>query len=624
MCGIVGKLYFNNKPVAESGLKAMADAIAHRGPNQAGFWTNNNVGFGFRRLSIIDLSSAGNQPMSDREGMTWIVFNGEIYNFRLLRQELEKDGVKFKSKTDTEIIIYLYKKYGIDCLQKLRGMFAFAIWDENKKQLFLARDRLGKKPLKYYYDKNVFIFASELKAILKCPEVKKEPDFEALDEYLTYQYVPHPKTGFKNIWKLPPAHYMIVKSSGEVEQKQYWQIDHSKKICLSEKEWEEKIVDKLRESVRSRLVADVPLGAHLSGGIDSSLIVALMAQETNEPVKTFSIGFKESEFNELPYAKMVADKYKTDHHEFIVEPKALEVLPKLAYHYEEPFADSSALPTWYLCEITKQHVTVALNGDGGDENFAGYERYSGMKFFNQLKYLPAKQLLAQINRALYHLTNVKIFSNAYRWFQSYDADRETFYRNIIDYLSQKDKKMIYAPKLAALAEHSRWRSFLHEKFQKTQGLDWLDQLLSVDINSYLPDDLLVKVDIASMAHALEVRSPFLDHEFMELMAMMPSELKIKGASKKYILKRVAENYLPPECLYRRKQGFSVPLKYWFRNELADYLKSFLNKNFASNYGLNQDGIRQMIDGHVSGKENYANSLWAILFLCQWLKIWFEN
>lgn len=624
MCGIAGKIYFNDQRVTEEELRKMGASLKHRGPDQADIRVNGRWGFAFQRLAIIDTSEAGNQPMADAEQKTWIVFNGEIYNFRELRAELEHDGIRFRSKTDTETIIYLYKKYGPACVHKLRGMFAFALYDTTKEELFIARDRVGKKPLKYYHDNNVFIFASELKAILQCPEVKKEPDFDALDEYLTYQYVPHPKTGFKNIWKLPPAHYMIIRADGSTEQKKYWRIDYQKKLDLSEAEWEQKISDKLREAVRLRLVADVPLGAHLSGGIDSSLVVALMAQEINEPIQTFSIGFKESEFNELPYARMVAEKYNTNHHEFIVEQKALEILPQMAYHYEEPYADSSALPTWYLSRMTKQHATVALNGDGGDENFAGYERYAAMQLFDQLKHIPAKQLLAAINQKLHHLTNQPIFNHAHRWFRSYDADKETFYKNIMTYLTQADKQHIYAPAASAPANNSRWQSFLHEKFKEAEGYDGLDQLLYVDINSYLPDDLLVKVDIASMAHALEVRSPFLDHEFMELAAQMPARLKIKSGNKKYLLKKIAEKHLPFACIYRKKQGFSIPLKHWFQGDYAAYLKSFLHKKFIGRYGLNPDGIHDMIAAHAAHKDNYGNRLWAILMLCQWLDVWFEH
>lgn len=624
MCGIVGRLNFNKDNFISEGLiKEMVKVLFHRGPDDQGIFIEKNIGLGHSRLSIIDLSPAGHQPMSDKEGKIWITYNGEIYNFLDLRRDLEKEGIKFKSKTDTEVIIELYKKYNIDCLKYLRGMFAFAIWDKEKQQLFLARDRVGKKPLKYYYDSNCFIFASELKAILKNPEVKKQPDYNAIDEYLTYQYVPHPKTGFKDIYKLEPAHYLIIKDDGKIIKQRYWRLDFSQKIDLSESEWEEKISEKLRESVRLRLISDVPLGAHLSGGIDSSLVVALMAQEIREPIKTFSIGFKEGDYNELPYARLVSQRYKTEHQEFIVEPNAIELLPKLVKQYEEPYADSSALPTWYLSEITKRYVGVALNGDGGDENFAGYTRYDAMKLFWWLSNIPFKNSFKKINQIVYQITKIKIFQKGYRFLDSYSKNPMDFYLRLIDYFSPEEKELIYTPELVQKIKKSRWHSFLEERFSDYKDLDWLDKILCADINSYLPDDLLVKVDIASMAHSLEVRSPFLDQEFLELTAKMPSNLKMRGFNKKYLIKKIAEKYLPKECIYRPKQGFGIPLEHWFRGKLENYLReNLLDKKFLD-YGFKRQGIEKLINDHKNYRQNYANHLWALLFLRQWFKTWFE-
>lgn len=623
MCGIVGKLYFNkDKGIYEKEIREMTKILVHRGPNDEGIFLDGNLGLGHCRLSIIDLSPAGNQPMPNEDQTIWLVFNGEIYNFQELRKILEKKGHQFKSKTDSESIIHLYEDYGPNCLNYLQGMFAFAIWDRKKRELFLARDRVGKKPLKYYFDSNVFIFASELKAILKNSEVKKEIDFEAIDEYLTYQYVPSPLTGFKNIKKLPPAHYLIVKENGEIEIKKYWQLDFSQKWNLSEKEWQEKIVEKLKEAIRLRMVSDVPLGAHLSGGIDSSLVVAFMAREFKEPIKTFSIGFKEIDYNELPYAKLVAERYKTDHYEFILEPETIEILEKLAWHYEEPYADSSALPTWYLAEKTKEYVTVALNGDGGDENFAGYTRYNAMKLFYQLKRIPFKNFFKEINQLLYQITNRKIFQKGYRFFNAFSNNPIDSYLKIIDYFGPEEKEGIYTEDLKNKVKNSRWHFFLEEKFKETKDLDWLDQLLKVDTISYLPDDLLVKVDIASMTHSLEVRSPFLDYKFLELTARMPSSLKIKGHTKKYLIKKIAERYLPKECIYRPKQGFGVPLEHWFREEkFENYLKKeLLDKKFLD-YGFKKEGVEKLILDHKIKKANYANQLWALLMLAKWLKIY---
>ncbi len=608
MCGITGKLRFDKKPVSEGELKIMADAISHRGPDQLGIFCKENIGFGFRRLSIIDLSPAGNQPMCDNEEKVWIVFNGEIYNFISLREELEKDGVRFRSKTDTEVIIYLYKKYGVDCLKKLRGMFAFAIWDENKQQLFLARDRVGKKPLKYYIDKDVFIFSSELKSILKNPEVKKEPEQADIANYLSFQYVPSPSTGFKGIKKLPPAHYCIVKENGELEIKRYWNLDYREKWQLSEEEWIDKIINKLEESVKLRMMSDVPLGAFLSGGIDSSAIVALMSKYSNNPVKTFSIGFNEATHNELPYAKTTAIKFNTEHREFMVTPNILEIIPKIAYYYEEPYADSSAIPSWYLAEITKQYVTVALNGDGGDENFAGYLRYNFYQIVNK------------------HPTLATIFGPLVaRLFLKPKWRQEKAIKLIKELKKGSSAAEKYFPLIAYMDDYPNHAiEILKNKFDEALSNDSLDQLLWVDINSYLPNDLLVKMDIASMAHSLETRSPLLDHEFMELTAKIPSSLKLRGNTNKYIFKKALKKLLPAEILNRPKMGFSMPIENWFKKALLPYLKeTILSSKAVDRSPLPKIEIERLIENHVSGKNNYANQLWTLLMLEEWYKQYFN-
>jgi asparagine synthase (glutamine-hydrolysing) len=617
MCGIFGKLFFEKIKIEEKDYKDCLDAISHRGPDDEGFYVDENIILGSKRLAIIDLSPAGHMPMTNEDGRFWIVFNGEIYNFLELRKDLEKRH-KFKSRTDSEVLLHLYEEKGVDCLKYLRGMFAFAIWDKKEKILFLARDRLGKKPLKYYFNEKFFIFASELKAILKDKEVKREIDWGAIDEYLTYQYVPHPKTGFKGIFKLEPAHYLLVTLDRKIKKERYWNLNYSQKLNLSENEWIEAIEEKLRESVKIRLISDVPLGAHLSGGIDSSMIVAMMAQEMRGPVKTFSIGFREKEYDETKYARLVAKRYGTDHRELIVEPNAIEILPKLVYHYEEPYADSSALPTWYLCQMTKNYITVALNGDGGDENFAGYDRYNAVKLYLSLKFLPGKKILKKTNEILYRLTQFRIFHKGTRFLSSFEEDFISFYVRLIGYFQKEQKEKLYHPDLKKLIGNSRETNFLREIFNKTMS-EWLDRILYLDINSYLPDDLLVKVDIASMAHSLEVRSPFLDHEFMELCAKIPLNLKMKGHDKKYIFKKIAQKYIPKECIFRSKTGFSVPLEFWFKNELLNFLKGrILSREFLS-YGFNKNFLEQLINEHQKGIRNHSYGLWALLILSEWLK-----
>jgi asparagine synthase (glutamine-hydrolysing) len=622
MCGIFGKFFFEKTDIKTKTYKPCLDTLTHRGPDDEGFYKDENILLGEKRLSIIDLSSAGHMPMSNEDGSLWIVFNGEIYNFLQLRKKLEKKH-KFKSKTDTEVILHLYEEKGPAALQDLRGMFAFAIWDKKKKELFIARDRLGKKPIKFYYNNKFFIFASELKAILKDKTVPKEMDYTAIDEYLTYQYIPSPKTGFKNIYKLEPAHYLIIKSSGELIKTRYWQLDFSKKLDLKEEEWEERILKKLKESIKIRLVGDVPIGAHLSGGIDSSMIVALMSEELNKPVKTFSVGFEESNYDERSYARLVTHKYKTDHHELIVKPSMINILPKLVYHYEELYADPSMLPTWYLCEMTKNEVTVALNGDGGDENFAGYDRYNIFKLYLQLKKLPLKKLIGNANNILYKHTMLPLFKKGAKFFKISGEDEYKFYLQLIGYFTQEEKQKLYTKDFLHKVNTLKSEEYLLSKFQDSKHLGWLDRLLYTDITSYLPDDLLVKVDIAGMAHSLEVRSPFLDHEFIELTAQMPNSLKIRGYYKKYLLKKIAKKYLPEKNIQRSKQGFGAPLKYWFRDQLQNYLKEKLLDSKFLSYGIcTESGIKELIDLHTKSTRDYSNKLWTLLVLREWLHLWF--
>jgi len=617
MCGIFGQLFFEKTKIEENDYKDCLDVISHRGPDDEGFYVDENIILGSKRLAIIDLSEAGHMPMTNEDGRFWIVFNGEIYNFLELRKNLEKRH-KFKSRTDSEVLLHLYEEKGVNCLKYLRGMFAFAIWDKKEKTLFLARDRVGKKPLKYYFNDKFFVFASELKAILKDKEVKKEIDWGAIDEYLTYQYIPHPKTGFKGIFKLEPAHYLLITLDKKIKKERYWNLDYSQKLNLSENEWIEAIEEKLKESVKIRLISDVPLGAHLSGGIDSSMIVAMMAQEMKEPVKTFSVGFKEKEYDETKYARLVAKRYGTEHHELIVEPNAIEILPKLVYHYEEPYADSSALPTWYLCQMTKNYITVALNGDGGDENFAGYDRYNIFKIYLYLKFIPGKRILGEVSKKFFQLTKLTIFKKAFKFFFLFDKNPVSFYLKLISGFQKEEKQELYIPELKRVIQESSSLSFLEEIFLKAKA-HWLDGILYFDINTYLPDDLLVKVDIASMAHSLEVRSPFLDHEFIELCAKIPSNLKLKGHTKKYIFKKLAEKYLPKECIYRRKQGFSIPLDYWLRGDLFNFLQENILSQSFLDFGFNKIFLEKLIKEHHEKIQNNGIKLWSLLMLNQWLQ-----
>lgn len=630
MCGITGKIYFNNNIVSENELETMNSKIIHRGPDDGGVYVSpdSKIGLGHRRLSIIDLSPLGHQPMNYLDRY-WIVFNGEIYNFQEKKAELEKEGYSFKSHTDTEVILALYDKYGKECLQHLRGMFSFAIYDDKEKTIFCARDRVGKKPFKYYLDDNVFIFASELKAILTQKDYKKEPDHIAIHHYLTLQYVPAPLTGFKDIKKLEPAHYLFIDlKTKKVEKERYWKLDYSKKLNLSEDEWKKRIMEKLEESVRLRMISDVPLGAFLSGGIDSSAVVALMSKLSDKPVKTFSIGFKEEKYNELKYARIIADKFKTNHKEFIVEPNAIEMLPKLVHHYEEPYADSSALPTYYVSKMTRDFVTVALNGDGGDENFAGYPWYSANKFSLWYeKILPLHKLLVlPMAKFLAGRIKNRFFDRAYQFSKFIQEDYAKRYLNYICYFPNEMKKEIYTEKFREKVWKENTYDFITEKFREAANAKKVEQPLYVDATSYLPYDLLVKVDIATMIISLEGRSPFLDHEMMELTAQIPFNMKLKGLNnKKYILKEALRGLVPDKVMFRPKKGFGVPLDVWFKKDLKQYCRDILlSEKAVSREIFKKEKIAEILDTHMNTEINYANKIWALLTLELWFQEFFDK
>jgi len=629
MCGITGKIYLNDKTVSEQDILIMNEKILHRGPDDGGVYISpdQKVGLGHRRLSIIDLSPLGHQPMRYLDRYE-IVFNGEIYNFQEKKIELEKDGYIFKSKSDTEVIMVLYDKFGKECLTHLRGMFAFTIYDEQEKTVFCARDRVGKKPFKYYLDENVFIFGSELKAILTQKEYKKEPDYIAIHHYLTLQYCPAPLTGFKDLKKLEPAHYLFVDlKTKKVEKERYWKLDYSQKLNLSEDEWKKRIMQKLEEAVKLRMISDVPLGAFLSGGIDSSAIVALMSKFSKTPVKTFSIGFEEEKYNELKYAKIVAKKFKTDHKEFIVKPDAIKMLPQLVYQYEEPYADSSALPTYYVSKMTREYVTVALNGDGGDENFAGYGRYSVQKFgilYN--KFIPFhKKIILPIVKFLATLVKNTFFDRAYIFANTLSQKYNYRYINYIRYFSNELKEKIYTDNFKEKTKNIDSYKIVADKFNEAGTKDKMDQCLYADFSTYLHDDLMAKVDIDSMAVVLEGRSPFLDYEMLELTAKIPFNLKLKGLNnKKYILKETLRGLVPNEVMFRPKMGFGIPIDVWFRGKLKDFAYDTLLSEKAINRGLfKKEAIKDILDEHVNTQINHAYRIWALITLELWFQEYFD-
>lgn len=625
MCGICGVINYNTNFLTHKDLIGkMCAKLTHRGPDGEGINIVRNVlpfvGLGHRRLSIIDLSQAGRQPMPNEDGTIWIVFNGEIYNYRELRKDLQSRGHRFNSNTDTETIIHLYEEYHQDCLKYLRGMFAFALWDSNDNTLFLARDRVGKKPLLYYYDNGVFIFASEFSSILASEAIKKEINYEAIQYYLSFGYIPAPLTIYKHIFKLMPAESIMLKGR-DLKKVKYWHLDYSKKITISKNEAADEVLRLLTEATKIRLYSEVPLGAFLSGGIDSSAVVALMSQLSDTRVKTFSIGFDEKGYSELRYARNIAERFNTEHHEFIVKPKALEVLPLLVERYGEPYADSSCIPTYYVSRETKQYVTVALNGDGGDELFAGYERYQAMLAVEAYQKLPkvCRGLITGILKSLPDSVNPKdILRNIKRVALAMNLPAPQRYLRWVGIFDTDLKNSLYSKDFKNKMLKADPTALIISYFDNFKELSLVDRLLMIDTNTYLPGDLLVKVDIASMANSLEARSPFLDHKLMEFVASLPAEYKMKRLIKKYLLKRVIKDLVPAENIHRRKMGFGVPIGSWFRNELKDYLENTLFSKIAFNRGyFNPEAVKGMVRHHVEGRQDYTFQIWSLLMLELW-------
>jgi asparagine synthase (glutamine-hydrolysing) len=620
MCGIAGRInYLSERPVSASLVGAMTNMLGHRGPDGSDVWVNGFAGLGHRRLAVIDLSPAGAQPMSTADGELWLTFNGEIYNFLELKHELEGRGHRFRSHTDSEVILYAYREFGVDCLQRLRGMFAFASWDAPRRRLFAARDRLGKKPLVYWTDRDGLAFASEPKAFLADPSFAPEPDAAALSAYLTYQYVPAPLSAFAGVKKLAPAHYLLVED-GRLTTARYWKLRYQPKREIGEREAIEEVRSRLREAVKLRLISDVPLGAFLSGGIDSGSIVALMAELGSGPVNTFSIGFEEKEHDELPAARLVAERYGTRHREFIVRPDAVQIIPKLVWHYNEPFADSSAIPTFMLSELTRRHVTVALNGDGGDESFAGYERYRLNMLAHRYDRIPLG-----LRRRVGRLASVvpvpggprALPARGKRFLQTLGDTRERRYVRWISHFDTALKSELCTPEFLHAGGPDPSAMQL-ETYAVSDAPDFIDATLDVDVNHYLPDDLLVKVDIATMAYGLEARSPFLDHPLVEFAATLPSRLKLRGAHKKYILKEAVKPLLPQAIIDRPKMGFGVPLAAWFRNELKELAGDVLaSESLRARGYFRPPVVRRLLDEHFRGARSWHPQLWNLLMLELW-------
>jgi asparagine synthase (glutamine-hydrolysing) len=621
MCGIAGLFDASRTPPDRALLQRMGDAIVHRGPDQAGDFSQPGVGLVARRLRIIDLEG-GAQPISNEDGSVTVVFNGEIYNFQQLRDDLERRGHRFSTRTDTEVVVHLYEDQGDNFVTSLRGMFAIVLWDATRQRGVLVRDRMGKKPLVYAHVGKRLLFASEFQSLLQAPEITRTLDLGSLGDYLAYGYVPGPASIYQAVRKLPPGH-RLVWQRGDVNVEPYWRLEYLPKLRLTEPEAEEELERRIAEAVRLRLIADVPIGALLSGGIDSSTVVAFMARFAPGRVKTFSIGFDDDTYDELAHARRVAERYDTDHHEFVVRPDAAEVLPVLVRHYGEPYADSSAIPTYYVCRLARQSVTVALNGDGGDETFAGYDRDRAMVWSELMGYMPGARwgsILAQRmwtwyaarhgarrrdRRVLKFLRGLGMSGGGrYRYWTS----------NIEDHVLQRLLSPDCAPEVV------RQRSFAVERtWASGSHLSRADRVLFAEVMTSLPNDLLVKMDIASMANSLETRSPLLDHEVVEFAARLPASLKLRyGVRQKYLLKRLARKLVPAENIDRPKMGFGVPVGSWLRGSLRNLGGDMLLSQRARQRGyFRPDTVARLWTEHQTGTNDNAYSLWMLLMFELW-------
>ena len=643
MCGITGGCWTpDGEPLAELILKRMADLLVHRGPDDGGYYFSDQTtgrpqqaggaALGFRRLSIIDLAG-GHQPLSNEDGSVWIAFNGEVYNYRELKPELESLGHRFHTASDTECIVHAYEQWGRDCVQHLRGMFAFAIWDERARKLFLARDRMGQKPLVYRLAGGRLVFASELKSLLQIPGAPREVDPLAVADFVALQYVPHSRTMLRGYCKLPPAHWAEFNAAtGDLTVRQYWQAPYARPPSAaveSATENQDSVLNPatalrstLTEAVRLRMRSDVPFGAFLSGGVDSTIITGLMQQQSDQKVKTFSIGFSVKQFDERRYAREAAAKLGTEHHEFVVDPSAVEMLPKLTWHYDEPFADSSAIPTMYLSQLTRQHVTVALTGDGGDELFAGYDRYRAVDLASKIDRIPWL-LRAPLTSSLWQRIPSSVRQKSKlrqikRFLAALGQSPERRYANWISIFDDSRRPSLFSGDFAATLQGYDGASFLLDAYANCSEADFVQRTTCVDVETYLPCDILTKVDIASMAFSLEARSPFMDHRVVELAARIPRSLKLQGGRGKRILIETFRDLLPESIQNRPKMGFGVPLDHWFRNELREMLTDTLldSRSLGRGY-FDPATVRRLVNEHTSSQWDHSARLWLLLVFELW-------
>ncbi|HEV2117985.1 MAG TPA: XrtA/PEP-CTERM system amidotransferase [Terriglobales bacterium] len=621
MCGICGIANFERPDIVSRELVGrMNDTLSHRGPDDAGVYVGPGVGLGHRRLSIIDVAG-GHQPISNEDGSVWVLLNGEIYNYPELRQRLLKRGHRFSTQSDTEAIVHLYEDKGEECFAELRGMFSIALWDSRQRKLLLARDRVGKKPLFYFSDGKQILFGSELKSLLAAGNVPRSVDHQAVSDYFSLGYIPAPKTIYREVRKVLPGHYLVA-TANQVRSVRYWDISFGQVEDRTEEQWCELLRHKLCEATRVRLMSEVPLGAFLSGGVDSSAVVATMSRIMNRPVTTCSIAFDQKEYDESEFAKQVAEQFHTDHHEHLVQPSAVEILDKLAWHFDEPFADSSAIPTYYVSAIARQHVTVALGGDGGDENFAGYRRYYFDYYENRLRgYVPGavrRGVFGPLGKYYPGLAWAPRIFRGKATFQALSQSPLEGYFNTISIFRTDEKPRLLTAEFRRGLQGYDTLDVLREYYDRADTTDPLSRVQYVDIKTYLTDDILTKVDRASMAVSLEVRAPLLDHELMGVVAAIPSSLKLRNTNGKYIFKKALEPVLPREILYRKKQGFSIPLDHWFRRELRDLAHDAM---FSTDDGILDKAYLQKIwNQHQKRQFDRSAYLWSVLMFRKWQQV----
>jgi len=618
MCGIAGVLSFDGRPVGLDEVRSMCSVMCHRGPDDEGFRLEPGLGLGMRRLSIIDVEG-GQQPVRNEDGSVWAVFNGEIYNFRELRDELERRGHTFLGASDSETIVHLYEELGIRCVEKLRGMFAFAVWDSRRQQLLLARDRMGIKPLYYAVAGGRLLFASELKAILQCVEIERQLNWRAVSHLFTFLSTPRSESIVAGVAKLEPAHVLIAERGGAIRQQRYWDVQFEADESRSEADFVARLRELLEESVRLHLVSDVPVGAFLSGGVDSSSVVASMSRLMSGPVKTFSIGFGEEDYNELEYARLVADKVGAEHHTLVLAPDVRSSLDEIAWYLDEPFGDSSAIPTYMVSKLASEHVTVVLSGDGGDELFAGYDKYAveGRERRAARWPAPVRQALGTLARLMpegmrgRNFVRHRTLGHPERY-----LDATTMFR------MDQQRKLFQPDVFAHIVEYDPWQREV-ECLVRFGG-HWLSALQYLDFQSYLPLDILTKVDRMSMAHSIEARVPLLDHRLVEFAATIPPELKLRGDTRKYVFKRALEGLVPAEIIDRPKRGFAIPLGRWFRGELAPFVSDLVFARRSRERGIfNPRYIERLLKWHGRGRE-FDLQLWTLISFELWCRTFLDG